>query len=198
MYPEPNENFVEAIEEGRIVKVSESYAQKERLPILRKPSVGQMQKTYSQLPPKTKESDYEKQLEMNLKIRKEMEKPPSWQEKQVLSSLIDNFNWHILKERKRKGLTRKQLARLIGIPENNLRIIEYGRLPSNDFVLIHKIQEALEINLRKGKTEAEKSLDKVIAKIKEDSARATLKEIDPNKKNEKEPLTGNEIEILDD
>ena len=56
-------------------------------------------------------------------------------------------------ERKKRGVTKKQLAQLIGEKEEVIRTLEYGRLPAKDFVVINKIQKALGINLRKdGKT----------------------------------------------
>ncbi len=182
---EYEDRIVEAIEEGKIVRVYESYAKREGLPVLRKPNIGQIQKTYASLPPGLKKI----QKQEETPIMEKMRKAPSWEEKQIISDLIDNFHWHINRARRNKGLTRKQFAKLINIPESSLEMIEYRRLPSNNFILIQKIEEVLGINLRKNKISIEQAriAPEKNTKIKEKDKRKITN-----------PLFGSDIEILED
>jgi len=131
----PNKDFVEAIEGGKIVRVSERYAKIEGLPILRKPRLEQKNRAQNEPPEKISFDDLRKPLRPN----------------QVTSELIDNFHWHILKKRRQLGLTRKKLAEKINESENTLKLIENGVIPNKDFIIINKIQSSLLINLRKDK-----------------------------------------------
>ena len=145
---EKESKFVDAIEEGKIVKVSEFYAKREGLPILRKSTTIQTQSV-----PLRARPEREAQPRSRSDLYDYLKKPADWKEKQVLSELVENFHWRIRMERRKKGVTKKQLAQMIGEKEEVIRTIEYGRLPTKDFVLINKIQKALGINLRKdGKT----------------------------------------------
>ena len=182
--PISDDGFVEAIEEGKIVKVSASYAKKEGLPILRKSKLAELQEGVKKSAPsyfKTKEYG-----RTDLGMVADNFRKPEWKEKQVLSELIENFHWAIRFTRKRKGLTRKQLAKLINEREEDLRLIENGFLPAGDFVLVNKIQNALGINLRKDKKDFNKSAYEMMKGFKGDSTHS------------KEELSGSDIEILGD
>mgnify|MGYP001593161429 CR=1 FL=1 len=182
---EQNERMVEAIEEGRIVFVPERYAIRENLTILKKPEIKRIpltahtNKQMSPIVSRGKEHPLES-------IKRSMD----WKEKQVISELIVNFNWHIRTERKKRGLTRKQLAHMISEPEENVQKIEFGVLPSSDFVLINKIQQALGINLRKDGKDFSKSISQM------------MPQVSPRKQPEngkfKHLNSSREIEILDD
>ncbi|MBU0466636.1 MAG: hypothetical protein KJ718_04815 [Nanoarchaeota archaeon] len=192
-----SENLVEAIEEGRIVKVPESYARREGLVILKKPEIplnnpGTTPSFYSHTEkkePKRPFTDY-------------ISKKPDWREQQVISELLDNFHWHIRLQRKRMGLTRKQFAKQINEPEEKIKILETGRLPTKDFILINKIQKALDINLRKDGKEFDLSTQEIMEKAQEvemeriqqrRKTRSTEKaEEDYNE------ISGSGIEILED
>ena len=130
-----SEDNVEAIEEGKIVKVSERYAKREGLPILRRP-------TPKIFHPKKQEE--EKRISFD-----DLRKPLNWRKSQVFSELIENFHWEISKKRRQIGLSRKQLALDIKESENTIKLVENGILPKDDFKIINKIQERLNINLRK-------------------------------------------------
>lgn len=186
--------LVEAIEEGRIVKVSELYAKREGLPIIRRPHMGQIDEHHTPLSPK---------VTPQLKIgeRRHIHDAPkvhdNWQKQQVVSELIENFHWRIRIERKRKGLSRKQLAKQINEPEANLMEIESGNLPRNDFVLINKIQQALNINLRKDKKNYSQSVQDLMQSTRKpliEQQREYLR----MKKTKGDSISGSEIEILED
>ncbi len=139
------ERIVEAIENGKIVSVSESYARRESLPILKRPQINrnsEEHKNVGKVPTSMMMRGKEHPMEY-------LKKPHTWQEKQVLSELVENFHWVIRSERRRKGITRKQLSKLSGESEESIQKLEFGILPSPDFVLINKIQQALGVNLRK-------------------------------------------------
>jgi len=130
---------VEAIEEGRIVKVSEDYARREGLPILRR---GNFRENRG-LPPRLKKSEEESVYGID-ELRK-----PLWQRNKVAKDLVDNFHWKISRTRRQKSISRKQLAEMMGESEKTVKMLENGLLPSDDFVVINKVEDALGIRLRK-------------------------------------------------
>jgi len=184
-------DLVEAIEDGRIVKVPESYAKREGLLILKKsPLQVQKQQPPSYLTERKEHSDRTKPLTDYIRSR------PDWREKQVLSELIDNFNWQIRYNRRRLGLTRKQLARMINVPEEELQILESGRLPSNDFILINKVQKVLGVNLRKDGKQFDISAEELMHKAatSKNSAVQTKAQRDEVSRD----IVGKDIEIIDE
>ena len=186
-----DDKLVEAIEEGRIVKVPEFYAKRENLPILRKPNIDELRKnTFRMAPgiPRHIKDEHKKPFLDYLR------RQPSWKDKQVTSELINNFHWFIRLERRKKGLSRKQFAKLLNENEENLKIIEAGILPSSDFILINKIQQALNINLRKDRKDFSKDITKVMLK----SEKQTEKEKQEFKKINELDSSEDEIEIIED
>jgi ribosome-binding protein aMBF1 (putative translation factor) len=65
----------------------------------------------------------------------ELEKPED-----IALKLVDNFHWRILTERRRKGLSLKQLAEAIQDSESALKLIERGELSSGSLELIKKLE----------------------------------------------------------
>ena len=63
--------------------------------------------------------------------------------------LIDNFHWTIQRVKRIKRITREQFAKGIGESEVNVKMIEQGFLPENDYRIINKIEGYLGISLRK-------------------------------------------------
>ena len=129
--------YVDAIEDGRIVKVSEDYARREGLMILRK-RVEEVQN-----------KPVQKKDEGNKFLFDDFRRPLKMKDNQVFSELVDNFHWILSKKRKGLGLSRKQVAQRINVSENDLKMIENGVLPSNDFILINKLMSFYGVNLRK-------------------------------------------------
>lgn len=159
---EANEIIVEAIEDGKIVRVSESYARREGLPIIRKSKMIEMQERLMQQAPVSKDIEKERQKLMYSKTHS------NWKDRQIVSELKENFHWYIRIARKNKGITRKQLSKLINESEESIKLLESGVLPSKDFVLINKIQEALGINIRRDGKDYTKSLGEMISKDREE------------------------------
>ncbi len=133
--PNPTEEFVDAIEEGKIVHVSEDYARREGLLILRKPKSNMLE---------TVRKDQKKEPSLF-----DLFKKPLRTKNDIASSLVDNFSWIIAAQRKKHNLTRKKLAEAINEQEYNLKTIENGILPKDDFILIAKLEKYFNINLRK-------------------------------------------------
>lgn len=71
------------------------------------------------------------------------------------SDLVENFNWIILRARRRKGLMHNQLADAIGEPEAALKMVEKGVVPKNTIPFIRKIENYLGIRLIKSEIPAE-------------------------------------------
>jgi len=131
--------------------------------------------------------------------------PKDWRKDQVSSELLDNFNWLIRINRKRKNLTRKQFAKLLDEPEENIKMVEAGFLPYSDFILINKIQHSLGINLRKDKKDFNKSINQTLegTNFKNRTVQngrlitKTPAEI-PKEAPPQNTFSGNDIEILDE
>lgn len=186
--------LVEAIEEGRIVKVPEYYARREGLLILKKAPI-QMQKAQAPSYLKPKE-DRTKPLTEYIQTK------PDWREKQVMSELVENFHWQVRYTRRRMSLTRRQLANMAGISDSDLQVIESGRLPSNDFVLINKLQKALGINLRKDGKDFDVPVGEILEKARdrerEKSVPVRSRDSGGETKEDYSELVGEGIEILED
>ena len=150
--PQPKNELVEAIEEGRIVKVTEEYAQREGLLVLRKHRL------------QIQEKQQKKKEEENLPELQDLRKAQYYKGNQVLSELIDNFQWHIIKKRRALGLTRKRLAEKLGETEHTIKLMENGVLPREDFVIVNKLQNFFNINLRKDKKDFAQSPRSLINK----------------------------------
>ncbi|MCU0642433.1 MAG: hypothetical protein MUF61_02545 [archaeon] len=141
MNAQKNEAFVEAIESGKIVRVSEEYAKREGLLILRKPMA---------IDPKQAAQKTENKFDRKGFIGfEDLRKPLRAGENDLSKELIDNFHWALMQKRKVKGLTRKQVAEAIGESELNMKIIENGVLPENNFVMVNKLESYFGIVLRK-------------------------------------------------
>ncbi|MEK6855551.1 MAG: hypothetical protein AABX66_00155 [Nanoarchaeota archaeon] len=141
------EGWVDVIDDGRIVKVSESYAQSEGLPIIRRYSP-EVHKTPSDKPQAQPISSREKKG----LLRFEEFRRPLKGDRGIINELKDNFHWDLVKLRKSRGLSRKQVADAIGVNENDLKMFEHGVLTKEDYVLIGKVENYYRINLRKDKS----------------------------------------------
>ena len=175
------ESVVEVIKEGEIIRMSESQAMDEDLFVLRKVieqerEILDLSNIESSKPAPTSRLEEWRAGQINLK------------KNNVLADLKDNFHWEISRVRRMKNISRKQLADKVEESEESLRMIEFGELPSDDFVLISKIERILGVNLRKEKQISEVTL----ADLQKMSEEKVREEID----NVQHPeFLGNEIEI---
>lgn len=65
-------------------------------------------------------------------------------------NLIENFHWVLMRVRRARHLTQKQLADAILEPEIAIKMAEQGVLPANSDRLIQKIEKQLGVKLTKG------------------------------------------------
>lgn len=173
-------NFVEAIEDGRIVKVTEDYARREGLLIIRRQAGsddGNASSNFGGFSQKSaiggSGSGISGIVNRGRMIRRDfkmetLRKPLHYYKNEVISDLIDNFHWEILRIRKLKSITRKQLAKMTGESEETIKMIENAILPHDNYILINKIQSALGINLRReGKKYEAPKINRTLAAAKE-------------------------------
>jgi ribosome-binding protein aMBF1 (putative translation factor) len=180
--PQPKNELVEAIEEGKIVRVTEEYAHREGLLVLRKHRLQIQEKQQKQ-----------KREEENLPELQDMRKAQYYKGNQVISELIDNFQWHIIKKRRAVGLTRKRLAEKLGEAEHTIKLMENGVLPREDFVIINKLQSFFNFNLRKDKKDFAQSPLALINKKQENP------ELEAGKSDSeiKTKMSGSDIELIE-
>lgn len=141
---------VDAIEDGRIVRVSEDYARREGLLVLRKPSE-EVKQTGS-----GKRED-ESRKNKGFIGMEDLRKPLSTKNNEILKELIENFHWTLVQKRKGRLLTRKKVADALGESEVNIKMVENGVLPANNFILINKLESYYGISLRKNKVAENKA-----------------------------------------
>ncbi len=147
------DRLVDVIKEGQIVTIPESQARYEELFVLR---VHEKRDLVESLPSVESRRRSGRTTAPLMPTRA----PPKWHSYQseytknnVVKELKDNFHWEIGKARKARALTRLQLANALNVPENVIKMVENGELPSDDFVLVNKLQTYFGINLRRdGKT----------------------------------------------
>lgn len=183
---QPEPALVEAIEEGRIVKVPEDYAKREGLLILRRHSIGAEKK---QEPVMLKKRLVKDEIFHGID---DFRKPLRIKEGEIRGELVENFHWQVSQRRRMRKLTRKQVAEAVGETEDNLKLIENGILPANNFVLINKLESYLGLTLRKNKASDASALLQKIAKAKSEEKKTEVKE--PDKGNADE-LLGKDIEV---
>src|SRR3989338_963222 len=158
-----------AIYEGKMDFLCERCAIIENIPIIRKPDTSQLKESERGI------GVYERLRKINgIKLGKkpssffredrlkELEKNPEKElpEKEKLN-LIEHFHWEVMKARRRKGLSQKQLANAISESEIAIQMIEKAKLPENSESLIRKLEQFLRIPLRKI-TETDRILERNI------------------------------------
>jgi ribosome-binding protein aMBF1 (putative translation factor) len=146
-------SFVEAIEEGKIVRVPEDYAQREGLLIIKRLSDGlspdvPLTRSSPRLLQATPAQFSSERLARKGLLKFDAYRRPLRKEDHA-SSLIENFHWKLQRGRKLKGLTRKQVAGATGIAEEVVKELELG-IVGNDFVALAGLERFYGINLRQG------------------------------------------------
>lgn len=82
--------------------------------------------------------------------------------------LIENFHWTIMRARRMKHLTPKELGEAIKEPEIAIKVLEQGKVPENNPGIIDKIQTYFGIRIKKEKFYSREEIRKEISKIKND------------------------------
>jgi ribosome-binding protein aMBF1 (putative translation factor) len=160
--------LLNAVYGNEIVKVCEECGLIEDIPVIRKPSSQQLiesekpftvrQRLNRMAGLKEKDDSRELMKKLNLdNLRKPKDFRQVLDEKFLLArkrnvpvNLIDNYNWLIMMERKKKKIDRKQLADAIGEPEIAIKMIENKEMPDDASRIINKIEQYLGIKLKGG------------------------------------------------
>ena len=192
---ESNVGFVDAIKEGEIVRIPKSQAREEDLFILR----DIIEPVPEPEMPRVAQIKQETSYGLESPLDKWKMRRPSYKDNNVVKELVENFHWEIIKARRGKNLTRKQVADALKISEGDMKMIEFGELPSDDFVLVNKLENYLGVSLRK-----EKPVDTVtlveLQKMSESRVRAAIERVhrgETGKEKKDEDFSGDDIEILD-
>lgn len=147
----------DAIYEGKIGSLCERCSIIENIPIIKKPAASQLRDSekavgvYSRMKRLAGIEDSKKEETFFREDRlRELNEHPNLEipEKDKLN-LIDHFHWEIMKNRRRKGLSQKQLAEILGESEIVIQMLEKAKLPERAEQLIKKIEQFLQIRLTK-------------------------------------------------
>ncbi len=144
----------DAISNRGLVKICEDCASREDIPIVKRPTENQILE--SKTPGSKSIRDRLKNMQRNNFSIKEptlrdlVDKKFKANDIRAPSDLRENFHWTIQRIKRARKITREEFAKAIGESEANIRLIEQGILPNNDYKIINKIESYLKINLRKG------------------------------------------------
>ena len=192
------ERLFDAISNKGVVKLCRNCSEDEELPLVQPVDLNKPEKTksvYERLsamanldPEKHKRMLMEKAKEDSLK-RYKYNREKIREENATLKSVIDsryeknkqqqrtdlvpNFHWIIMRARRLKKLTQKQLADNIGEPENMITSAESGTILANSDSLVGKLENYLGIKIRKGETPYTSTTK---SGIKEDTERKEIRE----------------------
>ena len=152
----------DAIYEGRMAKICERCSIIENVPIIKKPGVSQLKEAemgrigvYDRMKRLSGIRDIKEETTFFREDKlKELDKKPELElpEKEKLN-LIEHFYWQIMQNRRRKGLSQKQLAEELSESEVAIEMIEKAKFPENAEILIKKLEQFFQIRLRKPSSE---------------------------------------------
>lgn len=144
-----------------IMKVCEKCIEKENFPLVNLPTASQINeskktvrfrdsvKQFEKGKIATKSELLKKQeitlkdiIDRNVKMRAEKKLQPR-------SDLIHNFHWVIMRARRARKISQKQLAKEIAEPEMSVRLAETGKFPDDDYRLARKLEGYLGIRILK-------------------------------------------------
>ena len=187
----------DAISKEGIVKICEKCLFQESMPLIsrkREEEPGKRQTVYERLSamsgisPKDrinspeleeqKKKDEEAKLILERKYREDLARSDARQDLAGNSNLVRNFHWEIVKARRAKRLTQKQLADMIDEPEVAIRMAERGILPRERERLVKKIETFLRIKITN--TQAAREITQIQTTVIPEGAEA--KEEDKPKK----------------
>lgn len=147
----------DAIYDGKSAMICERCSIIENIPLIKKPNTKQLKESeksidvYERMKRMSGYKEPKKQDSFFKEDRlKELEKNPRLElpEYEQLN-LIDHFHWEIMKNRRRKGLSHRQLAETIGESEIAIEMLERGKIPENADVLIRKLEQFFQVSLRR-------------------------------------------------
>lgn len=171
-----NERLFDAVSGKGVVKICRSCADEDNLPLIQPVDLTKPEKTktvYERLsamanlnPEEHKRKLIEMERQENIRFgRTRTEKRPETNLKGAVSSnfekikpkprtdLVTNFHWVIMRARRAKKLTQKQLAESIGEQESIVASAEAGTIMNDADTFVRKIESYLGVKLRKEGTE---------------------------------------------
>jgi ribosome-binding protein aMBF1 (putative translation factor) len=147
----------DSIYEGRINKICERCSIIENVPIIKKPDTRQLKESekavgvYDRM--KRLAGIRDKRGDETFfradKLKTLIQNPELEMPEKAQLNLIEHFHWEIMKNRRRKGLSHKQLAEAIEESEVAIQMIEKAKLPENAESLIRKLEQFFQIGLRR-------------------------------------------------
>ncbi len=147
----------DAIYEGRMSYLCERCSIIENIPIIRQPDSEHIKESekgvgvYERMKLMAGIKDVKKEdvLFRKEKLR-ELDKNPRLEapEKPPLK-LIEYYHWEIMRHRRKKGLSQKQLAEKIGVSEVAIEMLEKAKIPDNAEEIIRKLENFFLMRLRK-------------------------------------------------
>lgn len=142
----------DVIYDGKMDLLCERCAIIEDIPVFQKPDpekIKESQRSTDVYERMKRLSGY-KEPSLRAERLKELEKNPNL-EKPIKEQLnmADHFHWEIMKNRRRKGLSQKQLAEAIGEQELAIAMLEKGKLPDGSENIIRKLEQFFQESLRK-------------------------------------------------
>ena len=205
-----------AVANGEIVNICHECSLKENVPIVKRPTSSQLIEAERRYPTfRERAEQRRKEIEkenskrvysdnQNVNLRDIVNKnyKPSISAKESSDlGLIDNFHWIIMRARRKKHLTHKQVAEAIQESEAAVEMLEKGQLPRDYPKLINKVEHFFGINItdKKGIKMPEKQTIRESARVLNfdaDTARnLTISDLQRLKKQKEE--TGKK-EIIED
>lgn len=160
----------DAVSGKGIVKICERCAEEEDLPLIKRPTTEQLKRAESNTPVRkflenisnvkfSEKEEYERDKKMlerqEITLRQIVEKKyykDSVKKSLPRPDLIDNFHWVIMRARRGRKISHKQLAEAISESETALQMAEKGILPEDDNRLIHKLETFFGVQLIKNKS----------------------------------------------
>lgn len=149
----------DAISDEGLIKICEKCSREEHIPIIRRPTTFQLKEA------ERKQTFYEK-ASSSLNKPFERETPVKKEQEVTLREIVDrnyeqrmpkkvgprpeminNFHWVVMRARRMKKLTQAQLAKQIAESEAAIKMAEQGILPEDDYRLVNKLENYLEIKI---------------------------------------------------
>ena len=162
--------LLDAISDAELVKICEECALMEGIPIIRKPSSEQLAASEKTTPVRQRmlrmaglpaEPSSEVKKVMNKLANPTIDSLRKKDYKSILDekyqaarkrnqpiNLVDNYNWFIAMERKKRKIDRNQLAKAIGVNETAIKMLELKQLPDDALSIIARIEQHLGLKLR--------------------------------------------------
>lgn len=155
-----------------IIKLCDNCARAENFPVIKKPTEKQLTDSQRQ------KSVHERLTAMNrtrsigkeMTLRELVDRDLKAKKIQNYPDLQENFHWTIQRIRRARKITREEFAKGIGESEANVRMIEQGVLPGNNYQILSKIENFLKVSLRRPGATGFPNTDNPMAKYRLDSS----------------------------